>query len=101
MGWRFRKTFTRGPFKTTISKRGIGWSWGVPGFRYGVSPSGRRYISAGVPGSGLYWMKYLDGSSPGPGTPGPGAGGQPPLPPPASAPSAAPGPWWKQKGLGD
>jgi len=57
--WRFRKVFGRGPFRWTLSKRGIGWSWGIPGLRYGVSPSGQRYISFSIPGTGLYWIKYL------------------------------------------
>jgi hypothetical protein len=115
MGWRFRKTFSRGPFRTTVSKRGIGWSWGIPGLRYGVSPSGRRYISASIPGTGFSWIKYLDGAGPGP-LPGGTATGLPPapspaaLPPPAvppaanvppAVPPAAPVPWWKQKDLLD
>jgi hypothetical protein len=110
MGWRFRKTFGRGPFRTTISRRGVGWSFGVPGLRYGVSPGGRRYVSAGILGTGLYWIKYLDGAGPGatrssgPGPPAPIAtgGGTPGSSgystPPAQPPST---PWWKQKGLGD
>ncbi|MBM3379908.1 MAG: DUF4236 domain-containing protein [Betaproteobacteria bacterium] len=59
MGWRWRKTLGRGPLRWTVSRRGIGWSFGVPGFRYGRSPSGCPYISIGLPGTGLYWIKYL------------------------------------------
>jgi len=59
VGWRFRKIWRSGPFRWTLSKRGVGWSCGVPGFRYGVSPSGQRYISVGIPGTGLYWIKYF------------------------------------------
>lgn len=42
MGWRFRKVFSSGPFRWTWTKKGVGWSIGVPGLRYGVSPNGSR-----------------------------------------------------------
>ena len=45
--------------RTTLSARGVGWSVGVPGFRYGISASGRRYISIGIPGTGIYGIQYL------------------------------------------
>jgi len=60
MGWRWRKAFTRGPIRTTVSKTGIGWSIGVPGFRVGIAPTGRKYLSVGIPNTGLYWIKYFD-----------------------------------------
>jgi hypothetical protein len=107
MGWRWRKTFSRGPFGTTVSKRGIGWSWGIPGLRYGVSPSGRRYVTVGIPGTGLSWIKHLGGGSPAPLPPAPPsaprAGPAPPAVPSGTGapPPPAPGPWWKQKGLTD
>src|SRR6185295_17193963 len=59
MGWRFRKVFSRGPLRLTLSRGGVGWSWGIPGLRYGVSATGQRYVSVGFPGFGLYWIKYL------------------------------------------
>lgn len=101
--WRFRKVFGRGPFRWTLSKRGIGWSWGIPGLRYGVSPSGQRYISFSIPGTGLYWIKYLKQK---PQSPPPSAEPSP-TPPSAGStnPTSPPGPpsrknaWWKQKGL--
>jgi hypothetical protein len=102
--WRFRKVFGRGPFRWTLSKRGIGWSWGIPGLRYGISPSGQRYISLSIPGTGLYWIKYFKQknlSSPPPAVPGPPAGSvgpsPNPIPPPATPTRKVP--WWKQKGL--
>lgn len=63
MAWRFRKVFSTGPFRLSLSRRGVGWSWGVPGLRYGVSADGRRYVSVGFPGLGLYWIKYLGPSA--------------------------------------
>jgi hypothetical protein len=97
MGWRFRRVFTAGLFRFGLSRAGMGWSIGVPGLRYGVSATGRRYISAGFPGLGLYWLKYLSTASTG----APAA-----LPPAANAtqatrtvPTSPPSvqtPWWKQ-----
>lgn len=54
MAWRFRKVFASGPLRLILSGRGVGWSSGVPGLRYGVSPNGRPYVSVGFPGLGLY-----------------------------------------------
>jgi hypothetical protein len=101
--WRFRKIFWRGLFRWTLSKRGIGWSCGIPGLRYGVSPSGQRYISFSIPGTGLYWIKYLKQK---PESPVPSARPSP-IPPSAgstnpTSPPGAPSPKttrWKQKGL--
>lgn len=59
MGWRWRKTFYAGPFRTTLSRRGWGWSFGLPFLRYGVGPTGRAYVSIGIPGTGLYFTKLL------------------------------------------
>src|SRR6266581_5158404 len=64
MGWRWRKVFRSGPINTTVTTKGVGWSIGVRGLRYGISPTGRRYVCIGVPGTGLYWTKYLDGRDP-------------------------------------
>ena len=59
MSWIFRKIFRFGPFRTTLSKGGVGASWGIPGFRIGVSANGRKYITLGIPGTGLYFTKYF------------------------------------------
>lgn len=61
MSWRWRKVFRKGPVTTTATSKGIGWSFGIKGLRYGISPAGKRYISVGVPGLGLYWTKYFGG----------------------------------------
>jgi Protein of unknown function (DUF4236) len=45
--------------RTTLTSHGVGWSIGVPGFRYGISASGRRYISIGIPGTGIYGIHYF------------------------------------------
>jgi len=92
MGWIFRKGFRIGPFRGILSKKGIGMSWGFPGFRFGVSPNGKRYISLGLPGTGLYWIKYLTDKNTGnpPQT-------QPTQLPPAPLPPSNNNqqPWWK------
>lgn len=63
MSWRFRKVFRSGPFRTSWTKKGLGFSFGIPGLRFGVSPDGRRYISMGIPRTGLYWIKYFNDNS--------------------------------------
>lgn len=100
MGWRFRKIFQSGPFRWTWTKKGVGWSIGVPGLRYGVSPNGSRYVSFGIPGTGLYFIKYLDKNKPSSQIP---SQSQPPgqLPTTPTTKTAPPNaePWWKQKTL--
>mgnify|MGYP001096637902 CR=1 FL=1 len=59
MPWRFRRTLNIGPIRLTIEKTGIGISIGTRGVHIGRSPNGRIYISAGIPGTGLYWRKDL------------------------------------------
>ncbi|MFN4198944.1 MAG: DUF4236 domain-containing protein [Flavobacterium sp.] len=58
MAWRWRKTNSYGPIRTTVSKKGSGTSFGFLGFRFGVSPNGKKYWSFGIPGTGLYYIKY-------------------------------------------
>ena len=57
--FRFRKVFTKGPFRTTWTGRGMGWSFGVPGCRVGFSTRGGIYLTFGIPGTGLYYTKGL------------------------------------------
>jgi hypothetical protein len=59
MGWRWWKSFGFGPLRTTLSSRGIGWSIGASIFRFGVGPSGARYILVRIPGTGIGFIKYL------------------------------------------
>jgi len=100
-----------GPFRWSLNKTGIGWSIGIPGIRYGISPTGQRHLSIGIPGTGLYWIKYFSATQ--------ASNNIPTLPqnlPPsspytiasqASLPQSStkvprtrsPFQWWKQKGL--
>lgn len=110
MGWRFRRTLTVGGFRWTVSKRGLGASWGLGGIiRFGVSPDARRYVSLRVPGTGLSWLKYY--SRPKKPLVTSSGQGQPSLPSAPQTPSPAAQnpnqsgsnqpwwnqPWWRQK----
>lgn len=98
----FRKIFNFGPFRTSVSKSGVGFSWGLPGLRFGVSPNGRKYISVGIPGTGLYMIKYLDTF---PKNSNQKSNNIPTTPINKTAKpksnSATTEPWWKQKNLMD
>lgn len=102
MAWkfRFRKTISRGPFRWTLSKKGVSTSWGFPGFRIGVSPDGKQHITIGIPGTGLYWTNNLNSSTPANTKNQPPKISNPvptnPLPQNQNPNSI---PWWKQKGL--
>jgi len=60
MGWRWRKVINLGGgLRANMARRGIGWSWGIPGFRVGKSAYGTIWISIGIPGTGLYFTRVL------------------------------------------
>ena len=60
MGWGYRKSIKLGKgTRLNISKRGVGVSTGVKGFRVGTGPSGSR-MRATLPGTGLYYEKRLN-----------------------------------------
>jgi hypothetical protein len=59
MGWRYRRSLSLGRVRLNLSRSGVGWSWGVPGLRYGRTAFGRAYISIGFPGTGMYWLHYF------------------------------------------
>lgn len=63
VGWRWRRSVGVGPFRYTLSKRGIGYSVGVPGCRVSTTPDGRRYLVLSVPGTGFSWWKRLEDRS--------------------------------------
>ena len=53
MGFYYRKSIGVGPFRVNVSKSGVGYSVGGPGFRAGISGTGRRYTTFSVPGTGV------------------------------------------------
>src|SRR5262245_8253033 len=59
MGFRFRKSFGSGPFRLTLSKRGISTSAGVKGARVSLGADGKVRRTVGIPGSGIYDTKVI------------------------------------------
>ena len=56
MGFRFRKSFGKGPFRLNISKSGIGWSVGTKGARYTKKATGGLRSTLSVPGTGMSYV---------------------------------------------
>ncbi|MDA0590550.1 MAG: DUF4236 domain-containing protein [Planctomycetota bacterium] len=57
MGWHFRKSISVGPFRFTLTTRGISVSIGAKGFRTGINSQGRKYTSMTIPGTGWRYHK--------------------------------------------
>lgn len=54
MGFRFRKSIKLGSgFKINLSKSGIGYSWGIKGFRLTKTAKGKSRATASIPGTGI------------------------------------------------
>ncbi|MEV0596961.1 DUF4236 domain-containing protein [Nonomuraea cavernae] len=62
MGWSYRKSFKKGPFRLNLSRGGVGHSWGNRLFRVTRTADGRRTLSVNLPG-GLHWRKTLGSRS--------------------------------------
>ena len=56
MGFRYRKSFGKGPFRVTVSKSGIGYSAGVKGFRVTKKAGGGIRTTASIPGTGISYV---------------------------------------------
>src|SRR6266568_1859115 len=64
MPWGFRRSLRiAGPLRLNLSKSGLGLSLGVPGLHVGRGPRG-AYLRAGIPGTGVYYRKSLNGPRP-------------------------------------
>jgi hypothetical protein len=58
-GLRFHKRIRLLPGLTAnVSLSGVGWSIGRKGFHAGVTARGQKYVSAGIPGTGLSVRQY-------------------------------------------
>ena len=57
MGFRFRKSFSAGPFRVNLSKSGIGYSVGGKGFRFTKKAGGGTRTTASIPGTGISYVK--------------------------------------------
>lgn len=54
MGFNFKKIFNLGKgFKTTVSKSGVGFSWGMKGFRVTKTAKGDIKNTFSIPGTGI------------------------------------------------
>jgi hypothetical protein len=116
MGWQFRRTVSLdGGFRTSLSKRGVSTSWGIPGLRITRTADGRKLLTLSLPGTGLSYRTTLSRLA-GPTrssttTPSPHASRQnnpppPPTPPTVATSTASPGrvtpntaaepEWWRQ-----
>lgn len=57
MGLRFRKSFNFNGFRVNFSKTGVGYSYGIPGFRYTVTADGRERVTVSIPGTGISYVE--------------------------------------------
>ena len=58
MGFRFRKSINLGGgLKINLSKSGIGFSWGFPGFRISRTAKGKIKQTFSIPGTGISYEK--------------------------------------------
>jgi len=53
MGWRYRKSVRMGGFRINLSKSGIGYSWGFPGYRITKTATGQTRTTYSIPGTGI------------------------------------------------
>jgi hypothetical protein len=57
MGLRLRKSINLGGgFRVNFSKSGVGYSWGVPGYRITKTASGRKRRTYSIPGTGISYV---------------------------------------------
>lgn len=60
MGLRFRKSINLGKiFRINLSRSGIGYSWGVKGFRSTRTSTGKKRNTFSIPGTGISYVKEL------------------------------------------
>lgn len=60
MSLRFRRSMKLMPgVRLNFSKSSVGMSFGIPGARYSINSKGRRTISTGIPGTGIYNVETL------------------------------------------
>ena len=63
MGLRVRKSINLGGgFRVNISKSGIGYSWGVPGYRITKTAQGKTRTSYSIPGTGISYVSESSSS---------------------------------------
>ena len=63
MGWRLRKSINLGlGFRINLSKTGIGYSWGFPGYRITKMANGGNRTTYSLPGTGISYVEQNGGS---------------------------------------
>lgn len=66
MGFRFRKSFKVAPgVKLNFNKKSTGVTFGDKGLHYTVNSSGKSTMSAGIPGTGMYYTESSGGNGSG------------------------------------
>ena len=64
MGLNFRRSMKIAPgIRLNFSKNGIGASFGPRGAKYSISPTGRRTISTGIPGTGISYREQINSTA--------------------------------------
>lgn len=61
MGFRFRKSYGKGPFRVNLSKSGLGYSFGGKGFRITKKAGGGTRTTASIPGTGISYVTDSSG----------------------------------------
>lgn len=58
MGWKYRKSINLGlGFRINLSMSGIGYSWGVPGYRVTKMANGGKRTTYSLPGTGISYVE--------------------------------------------
>lgn len=58
MTWSWKKALNFGLLRLNFSKKGVGYSLGVRGFRIGRDATGRNYTQTSIPNTGIYKRNY-------------------------------------------
>ena len=77
MGLRYRKSIKMGPLRINLSKSGIGYSYGVKGYRVTHTADGKVRTTASIPGTGIGHVTERPASKAAPKQPNKKTGGIP------------------------
>lgn len=61
MGFRYRRTKSKGPLRVSVGKRGVSASVGTKGFRVGITSSGKIRTTNSIPGTGISYTNTFGG----------------------------------------
>ena len=57
MGLRIKRSLNIGPLRINLSKIGLGFSIGIPGYRKTLTANKRVRTTYNIPGTGISWIK--------------------------------------------